>query len=162
MADIHNDKAALLALLADTMEDYARAIDLDQLERWPGFFEEKCIYKVTSRENVAAGYPFGVLFADSRGMLVDRVRSLREANVYEGQFYRHLMGRPFILSMENGLVQAETSFLILRTMRTGEMSTFAAGTYQDRVRIADGKASFIERIVVCDSSRVDTLLALPL
>jgi hypothetical protein len=47
-------------------------------------------------------------------------------------------------------------------MRDGRMDLFAAGVYLDRVRDEDGVLRFAERIVVCDSSRFDTLLAIPL
>jgi anthranilate 1,2-dioxygenase small subunit len=39
---------------------------------------------------------------------------------------------------------------------------FATGRYVDRFLIAGGAAKLIRRDVVCDSSRIDTLLALPL
>jgi anthranilate 1,2-dioxygenase small subunit len=160
--DAMNDRSAIAAALADASEDYAAAIDLDELERWPDFFETDCTYKVTTRDNVQAGWPIGVIYADSRAALQDRVKSLREANVYEGQVYRHVMGRPRIIEVDGDLVRAETSFLVVRTMRDGEMLLFAAGSYHDLVRLEAGKMSFVERIVVCDSSRVDTLMALPL
>ena len=43
--------AELLATLrlAAFMQDYARCIDDDELERWPGFFTDDCLYKVTTR-----------------------------------------------------------------------------------------------------------------
>jgi hypothetical protein len=47
-------------------------------------------------------------------------------------------------------------------MRDGRMDLFATGMYLDRVREEDGRLRFAERIVVCDSSRIDTLLAIPL
>src|SRR5262245_63862987 len=72
--------------------DYARAIDDDRLEDWPGFFTEKCLYKVTSADNHRRGLEVGVIYADSNGMLRDRVAALREANIYERQSYRHLVG----------------------------------------------------------------------
>jgi hypothetical protein len=51
----------------------------------------------------------------------------------------------------------------VRTMRDGRMDLFAAGVYLDRVRgDADGRLRFAERVVVCDSSRFDTLVAIPL
>ncbi len=153
---------AVCTALADLMEDYARAIDRDELERWPDFFEASCIYKVTSRENVAAGYPVGVIFADSRAMLQDRVKALRDANIYERQCYRHLIGRPWITHADGESVRAETSFVVVRTMRDGASSLFASGSYHDVLRVREDRLSFVERIVVCDSSRIDTLLALPL
>ncbi|OVZ55278.1 terephthalate 1,2-dioxygenase [Pigmentiphaga sp. NML080357] len=159
---MEDNKEKVVAALAGFMEDYARAIDRDELERWPEFFEEQCTYKITSVENEAEEYPFGVMFADSRGMLSDRVKSLREANIYEGQRYRHVVGHPAILAIDGDQVRSETSFLVVRTMRTGEMSLFAAGVYRDTVVVKEAKLAFAERVVVCDSSRIDTLLALPL
>ena len=50
-------------------------------------------YLVTTAENVAQGLPLGMIYATSRAMLRDRVRSLREANIYEAQRYRHMSGR---------------------------------------------------------------------
>jgi hypothetical protein len=48
-------------------------------------------------------------------------------------------------------------------MRDGHMDIFAAGRYLDRV-VADVDVAlrFAERVVVCDSPRFDTLLAIPL
>jgi hypothetical protein len=48
-------------------------------------------------------------------------------------------------------------------MRDGQMMVFAAGVYRDRLR-RDGAGAwrYGERIVVCDSQRIDTLLAIPL
>jgi hypothetical protein len=42
------------------------------------------------------------------------------------------------------------------------MDLFAAGVYLDRVREDSGRLRFAQRLVVCDSSRFDTLLAIPL
>ena len=47
-------------------------------------------------------------------------------------------------------------------MHTGDMQLFGSGVYLDRIRIIDGQALFEERIVVCDSQKIDTLLAIPL
>lgn len=153
----------LTVRLSIFMESYARSIDNDELERWPAFFAENCIYKVTSYENRSAGYPAGLIYADSRGMLQDRVKSLREANIYEGQRYRHLLGLPFVVGTgSDGTARVETSFAVLRIMRGGETALFATGAYHDALRVEPDRLELVERIVVCDSSLVDTLLALPL
>src|SRR6266852_9282496 len=83
-----------------TVEDlnarYAQAIDDDNLEAWPDFFTEDGRYRVTTAENFERGLPLGMIYATSRAMLRDRVHSLRDANVYEAQRYRHLIGAPLI------------------------------------------------------------------
>ena len=142
--------------------DYARAIDDDRLEDWPAFFSEPCLYTITSADNHRQGMPAGLMYADSKGMLHDRVSALREANIYERQTYRHLIGLPAILGEKDGGVITETPFLVVRIMRDGRMDLFATGRYLDTLVEDAGALRFRERIVVCDSSRIDTLLAIPL
>jgi anthranilate 1,2-dioxygenase small subunit/terephthalate 1,2-dioxygenase oxygenase component beta subunit len=142
---------------------YAQAIDSDALERWPGFFAEACLYRVTHAEAEAEGLPAGLIYADSRAMLEDRVAALREANIYESQRYRHILGMPLVRVGGDGALQAETPFLVVRIMATGQSEVFASGAYHDR--FADDAAvglRLAERVVVCDSHSTDTLMALPL
>ena len=155
--------AETLLRLATVNTAYAACIDADRLEDWPGFFHEQCLYKITSADNHKRGYAAGIVYADSRAMLQDRISALRQANIYERQAYRHIIGMPSIGAGQGEEVTAETPFLVVRTMRDGRMDLFAAGVYLDRVREdAGGALRFSERLVICDSSRFDTLLAIPL
>src|SRR5262244_4145069 len=99
---------------------YAQAIDDDKLEAWPDFFTEQGRYRVTTAENFERGLPLGMIYATSRAMLRDRVRSLREANVYEAQRYRHVVGLPLIELGPDGAPRATTSFIVARIMHSGE------------------------------------------
>ena len=154
---------AVLFEIAQLNAANAAAIDADRLEEWPGFFLEQCLYKVTTADNVAKGYQAGIIYADTRAMLTDRIFALREANIYERQRYRHILAMPLIQSEADGVVSVETSFLVIRTMREGQMDVFVAGVYRDKVqRDSTGAWRYAERIVVCDSQRFDTLLAIPL
>jgi anthranilate 1,2-dioxygenase small subunit len=141
---------------------YVRCIDNDELESWPEFFHDDCLYKVTTAENLKNGFEAGIIFADSKGMLIDRVQALRKANIYEKQSYRHILGLPNILNNGGAEIETETPFMVVRIMHNGESSVFATGVYLDTVRADGNKLKFSRRIVVCDSSRVDTLMALPL
>ena len=167
--------------LAALNSDYAACIDADRLEDFPSFFLADSVYKITTADNHRRGYAAGVIYADSRAMLLDRVAALREANIYERHAYRHIVGMPRVIAeaagktsaagtveatgatSTAGIVIAETPFLVIRTMRDGRMDIFAAGRYLDRVAAdSEGTLRFAERIVVCDSPRFDTLLAIPL
>jgi anthranilate 1,2-dioxygenase small subunit len=141
---------------------YVRCIDDGALGEWPGFFAENCLYKVTTADNYKDGLEAGIIYADSRAMLVDRVSALAEANIYERHAYRHILGSPFVLEEDSAGARSETSFLVVRIMRDGTTDVFASGRYVDVVRFLPDGPVFGERVVVCDSSRVDTLLALPL
>jgi anthranilate 1,2-dioxygenase small subunit len=152
----------LLAILLRVQADYARCIDDDRLQGWPDYFDDPCTYKIATAANHHEGLPAGIVFADSRGMLIDRVSALREANIYERQTYRHILGLPSILSEDNSGVRSETAFLVARIMRDSATDIFATGRYLDLYYVRGEDAKLAERIVVCDSSRIDTLLALPL
>jgi 3-phenylpropionate/cinnamic acid dioxygenase small subunit len=155
--------AETLFRLAALNTEYASCIDADRLEEWPGLFLEQGRYRITTADNQRRGYAAGIMYADSRAMLTDRVAALREANIYERQNYRHIVGLPALRAGEADEIAAETPFLVVRTMRDGRMDLFAVGVYLDRVRDdADGRLRFAERVVVCDSSRFDTLVAIPL
>ena len=141
---------------------YARVIDNEQFEEWPKLFHDPCLYKVTTADNVAAGYEAGIMYADSRAMLEDRVSALRKANIYERHRYRHVVGLPVVLGQANGAADVETPFLIVRIMRDGAMDVFATGCYRDKVEPdGSGVLRFSERVVVCDGGRFDTLVAIP-
>lgn len=151
-----------LTRLVELNAAYARAIDNEQYEEWPAFFLESCLYKVTTAENVAKGLEAGLIYADSRAMLQDRISALRRANIYERQRYRHIVGLPVVLGQTNGAAEVETPFLIVRIMREGDMEVFATGCYRDKVQPdGSGVLRFAERIVICDSRRFDTLVAIP-
>jgi anthranilate 1,2-dioxygenase small subunit len=152
--------------LADIMAAqarYAHCIDEGRLEEWPDFFLPDCLYRITTAENHRLGFAAGLIWADSRGMLEDRVAALREANIYERHAYRHLLGLPLITRAAPDGTRSETPFLVARVMRDGATDLYATGRYLD-LWVADeaGTPRLRERIVVCDSSRIDTLLALPL
>ena len=141
---------------------YIRCIDNNALESWPDFFLDPCLYVVTSAENHKNGFEGGIIYADTKGMLIDRIAALREANVYEKQTYRHILGLPNILKNGGDSAESETPFRVLRIMHDGETSIFATGLYLDTYRAAGDDLKFAKRLVVCDSSRIDTLMALPL
>jgi anthranilate 1,2-dioxygenase small subunit/terephthalate 1,2-dioxygenase oxygenase component beta subunit len=95
-------------------------------------------------------------------MLQDRVAALREANIYERQRYRHLIGIPQLLSASAESAEASTPFMVARIMATGETQLFATGVYRDRFVKVNERLLLAERVAVCDSTVTDTLMALPL
>jgi anthranilate 1,2-dioxygenase small subunit len=85
------DEAALRRGIEDLLAAYIDCIDEGRLEEWPDFFAE-CRYLITSRADHRAGLPHGIIYAASRGMLLDRITALRQANLFEPHHYRHLVG----------------------------------------------------------------------
>lgn len=154
--------AAARDAIARLMMEYVHAIDNNELERWPLLFTEPCLYQIISRADHELGRPIGVWFCDNRGMLEDRVSSIREVNVFEAHVYRHVIGPTEVLGFKDGSYSAQTSYIVVRTMHDGEMKLFSAGRYVDEIVIEGGTARLRKRIVVTDSWRYDTLIAIPI
>ena len=94
-------------------------------------------------------------------MLRDRVASLRHANIYEPQRYRHLVSSILVEELDSGKAKSIANFLVMRVMENGDTLLFASGRYLDRIALAT-QPRYEERVVICDSRRFDTLLAIPL
>lgn len=140
---------------------YAQALDDDRLEDWPSFFTERGVYRVTTAENEERGLPLPVMYCEGRPMLRDRVQSLRHANIYEPQRYRHIVSSVLVEGPPGDVILSRASFLVVRIMQNGETMLFASGRYVDRIVLAP-EPLYEERVVICDSRRFDTLLAIPL
>jgi len=140
---------------------YAHALDADRLEDWPDFFTENGTYRIATAENEARGLPLPILYAEGRAMLRDRVQSLRHANIYEPQRYRHIVSSVLVKAIDRSRVSSESNFLVIRIMENGETMLFASGRYVDRI-VLSAEPRYEERVVICDSRRFDTLLAIPL
>jgi 3-phenylpropionate/cinnamic acid dioxygenase small subunit len=143
--------------------DYVHALDADRLEEWPSFFTEDATYRVTTRENFERGLPLSVMSCSGRGMMADRISALRTANVYEPHVYCHVPGALRLTnSGSSAEIEAECTFLVVRTMVDGTMSLFAAGRSFDRFVDTPDGLRFSRRLIVLDSRQIDTLLVIPL
>ena len=150
------------ARVARLLADYTHCIDDERYEDWPEFFDENCTYKITTRSAIKRGFVAGIIDCESKGMLVDRVNSLRHANIYEPHVYRHLLGPIRILSQGEAALKARTGFAVMRIVDGQDAEIFLTGVYDDTFKDCDGELKISKRIVVLDSNRVDTLLVVPL
>jgi 3-phenylpropionate/cinnamic acid dioxygenase small subunit len=146
--------------VADLHARYAHALDADRLEDWPGFFTENGRYRIATAENEERGLPLPVLSCEGRAMMRDRIQSLRHANIYEPQRYRHLISSVLLEAVDQQTIRSSANFLVVRVMQDGASLLFASGRYVDRIALKE--MQYEERVVICDSRRFDTLLAIPL
>jgi anthranilate 1,2-dioxygenase small subunit len=153
---------ALVQRVEQLQMDYANCIDEESYQQWPDFFTEQCLYRIISRDNYRRNMTFGFMFCDSRGMLRDRIASMRTANIFEPHTYRHILSRTAVSDAGDGMLAAKTSYIVVRVMHDGAHELFSTGSYVDRIVEEDGKLRFKERIVVTDSGRIDALLVIPL
>ena len=145
------------------MRAYCECIDADRLEEWPDFFTEDARYEIRSRENLNRGLPATSQSCDGVRMMRDRVVSLRNANIYGRQYYRHLVSNITIGPVNADSVQVRSNYLVVRTMaREGDPMIFSAGGTQDVLAVRDGALRFARRTVVPDNDRIHTLLVIPI
>jgi anthranilate 1,2-dioxygenase small subunit len=141
---------------------YVLSIDEDQLEDWPKFFVDDCIYKLISKENADRGLPIAAIFCDTKKMLVDRVVSLRHANVYEKHTYRHILTSAVIEEMFENTATTVCNYVVYRTRTNGITEVYNAGTYRDKIILFEDELLFKEKLVTFDTNNIDALMATPI
>lgn len=156
----------LRSAVEDLIHAYVQCIDDDRLEEWPDFFTEDCLYQIVPRENADLGLPIAVMYCDSRGMLQDRVVAHRKANLFAPHLYRHLVSAIRVTDQDKGMVTARSNYAVFRTavdpINYGATEVYSVGEYRDKIVFVDGVAKFQERIVIVDTSRIQSLLVTPL
>lgn len=141
---------------------YARLLDEDQLEEWPGLFTERGVYKVIPRENRGREPELAVFFCDSRAMMQDRVRSLRQANVYNLHYPRHVVTNVEVLAAHGTEYDVAAAYTVYQTDLEGQTRLFSVGQYLDLITFAEGAPRFRQKIAICDTFSIPNLLAIPL
>jgi anthranilate 1,2-dioxygenase small subunit len=148
--------------LYDLYAAYGALIDAAEFDAWLQLFADTCAYQIVPRENYQRGLPAGLVFCDSRAVLEDRIRALREANKYNIHSDRHLIGLPRIVGQEGDAALVEAPFAVYQTDQEGETRLFATGLYRDEVIPEAGGLKFQDKLVLLDSFAVPSLLATPL
>lgn len=156
-----NATPELLREIEQLHEDYAQAVDALDLQAWPGFFTDDCLYIVTSRENDDAGLPHGTIYCEGIGMVRDRAAATRDCTVYEPRYLRHFIGKTKIDSVEGDLVHARTSMMVVESLSDQAPHILIVGEYRDVLRRGSAGLKFKERRVVYDNFRIYNSLVFP-
>jgi anthranilate 1,2-dioxygenase small subunit len=160
--DSAGDTAALRERVEALQMAYAYRLDDLDIDAWPSFFTETGRYVVTTRENVRANRPIGIINCVNRGMMQDRVKAFHTANIFEPHIYNHMLGPAQILEQSADQCRVRSNFQIVRIMENGRMDLYAAGAYYDVILVEEAGLKFRERKVVLDSCSVDILMVIPL
>jgi anthranilate 1,2-dioxygenase small subunit len=143
----------------DLLAEYGALIDMGQFDQWLDLFAEESRYQIVPRENFDRRLPAALVFCDSRAMLEDRIRALREANKYNIHTDRHVIGLPRIL---DDSLTVEASFAVYQTDQEGETRLFATGLYRDRLEGSGQRLKIRDKLILLDTFAVPSLLATPL
>ncbi len=112
---------------------YADTLDSGNLDDWPDFFTEECLYQVQPRENFDKNLPLATLSFESKGMLKDRVYCIRETLYFEPYYQRHVVGAPMVTRVDQDLVQAQASYAVFRTKPDETTHVYNVGRYLDEL-----------------------------
>jgi 3-phenylpropionate/cinnamic acid dioxygenase small subunit len=147
--------------LRDFYDEYYSALDDLRLQEWPEFFTEDCIYRIIPRENYEAGYTLSTIYAESRGMLIDRVLGLTRTQMYAPRYYRRFPGVPRIVSREGESVRTRHNLLVVQTLIDKKTEIVLSAVCHDIVVTDDERLRLRERIVVFDSEMIPNSLIYP-
>lgn len=163
-SDLREIRAADLFFEAtQLMLAYCACIDGDRLEDWPNFFSPDGRYELTTRENVDRKLPATAMLCEGAGMMRDRVVSLRHANVYAKQHYRHIVTGLLMGERTRSTVSVSSNYLVLRTLAMeGDPIVFSVGHATDTLVLTDQGLRLQSRRVIADNDRFHTLLVLPI
>jgi len=149
--------------LARLYADYARAVDSGHWDEWPGFFTEKCSYRLQPRENHERGLPLATLSFESRGMLEDRVYGIRETLFHDPYYQRHVVGLPLVHGVDaDGTIHSEANYAVFRTKLSEPSTVFNVGRYIDTVVRTDAGLKFSARLAVYDTELVPNSIIYPI
>lgn len=145
------------------VHEWARAIDENRVEAVCELMAPDGRYRVQSRFNADRKLPHALMDAHSAAQLRDRIKSMRLANIYEPQHYRHIVSGVQIVAGDGRLLEVRSNFLVVRTLDLdGDMKLFAAGQCEDVVDVAGAEPVFRSRHFKLDSRVVETLMVIPL
>jgi anthranilate 1,2-dioxygenase small subunit len=144
------------------MAEYGMAIDEDRLEDWVELFDERCDYRVLTRENVEQGLPNVLMWCDNKDMLRDRIDSYRNVNEYNLHYDRHVLGPLLFKSGKDSLWSFEVSYSLFQTTLEGESRLFSVGRYAVEAVLTGDKALLRAVKVIADTGQIPSLLATPI
>jgi 3-phenylpropionate/cinnamic acid dioxygenase small subunit len=147
--------------LRDFYDEYYTVLDDLRLDEWPALFTEDCIYRVIPRENYEAGYTLSTIYAESRGMLVDRVMGMTRTQMFAPRYYRRFPSPLRIVSRDGDNVRTRHNLLVVQTLIDKKSEIVLSAVCHD-VLMPDGERNRLrERIVVFDSEMIPNSLIYP-
>ncbi len=145
----------------DFYDDYYNALDDVRLDEWPAFFIETCLYRVIPRENFEAGRTLSTIYAESRGMLTDRVMGVTRTQMYAPRYYRRFPGPLRIVSRDGDSVRTRHNLLVVQTLIDKQSEIVLSAVCHDVLVPDDGRTRLRERIVVFDFEMIPNSLIYP-
>jgi 3-phenylpropionate/cinnamic acid dioxygenase small subunit len=141
--------------------EYCWTLDCGDVERWPEYFTDDAVYRITARENADAGLPVGLVYADSKAMIRDRAFAIKHTQMYAPRTLQHFVSNVRVLQATAGWIKAQSNYLLLQTLVDGPTTIQQSGRYYDTFVRAGGKLKLKERQCIYDTVLIANDLVLP-
>ena len=141
--------------------DYCWTLDCGDIERWPEYFTEDAVYRITARENADAGLPVGLVYADSRAMIRDRAFAIKHTQMYAPRTLQHFVSNVRVLEVKDSGIKAQSNYLLLQTLVEGPTTIQQAGRYYDTFVRAGGRLILRDRQCIYDTVLIANDLVMP-
>ncbi len=142
--------------------EYADCLDECDVERWPDFFTEDCLYKIVSRENFERNLPLATMMCEGKGGLKDRVVALTQTAVFHDRALRHLISNIRVKGVKDGVIDVQANYAVLETLANEYTKVFNTGKYLDKLVRENDRLRFKEKLCVFDSVMVPASLIYPI
>ena len=160
--DIPHDRALVArAAVEDFHAEYCAALDNGDVEAWPNFFTENCLYRVTELENAINNFPVGLVYAEGRNMLRDRAVAISRTQMFAPRQMLHFVSNVRILDADHEFIVAQSNYMLLQTLVEGATTLHQAGRLFDRFERNGNFLLLKERQAVYDTAVIANDLAYP-
>ncbi|MBT2793901.1 aromatic-ring-hydroxylating dioxygenase subunit beta [Paraburkholderia strydomiana] len=159
---IAHDKALTArAAVEDFHAEYCAVLDGGDIEKWPDFFTENCLYRVTEYENAVHGFPVGLIYAEGRDMLRDRAVAISRTQMFAPRQMLHFVTNVRILDVTDEEIVAQSNYMLMQTLVEGATSLHQAGRLFDRFARKGNELLLKERQAIYDTAMIANDLAYP-
>jgi salicylate 5-hydroxylase small subunit len=99
---------------------------------------------------------------ESQGMLRDRVYGAQATIFHDPDYQRHILSSPHISLVTDDVIQAQTSYLVVRIKRESMPDILSVGRYLDRMLRTPAGLRFAQRLCIFDNDLVANSLIKPI
>jgi len=140
---------------------YAETICDGEIEAWPDFFVDDCLYHIKPRANHERGQMLGPIYSESKGALTDRVVAIRNSMVFMPRALCYVVGSIRLIEATGDKLKTRSMFSAFHSLENGDTELLMVGRTFDTLVEQAGALKFAERLVLFDTERVPGALIYP-
>lgn len=149
--------------IARLFDDYGHYLDRGDFASWINLFDgEDASYIIHPRENLKAGLEGYWMYCRDKPMIRDRLLALKNANIYNIHYDRHLISGIRIVDANNDTYDVRANYCVIQTDVEGRSEVFSVGEYRDKISVSDRNPRFKVKVVIPDTFNIQRPLAVPL